>query len=294
MLPVLFLVMVLVGVALIPLMIFSGDVVTAGASNGIYYGAELNGFNFVFDNTSTYQFPFVPTGDIRISSGFGYRYLYGKREYHNALDFPLNQGTPILASEDGEVEHAGPKGGYGNLVMINHEGSYQTRYAHLSSVAVTAGERVTRGQVIAYSGNTGRSTGPHLHYEVRYNGVAVDPSHFISLRPDIPNITRTETTYRVVSTNKIETALNDQLKGYSNVIVSRCKEQDINSLLVVALLNNLPLPAGEQGVTLEIARIKATLDQCPVTANPLMYLNRLQEKEHWWLKVLKEYTTIKE
>ena len=80
---------------------------------------------------------------------------------------------------------SGYNGGYGYQVLVNHGFGYKTRYAHLSKVLVKPGERVTRGQVIAETGNTGRSTGPHLHYEVRYNGMRVDPIHyfFMELSP---------------------------------------------------------------------------------------------------------------
>jgi murein DD-endopeptidase MepM/ murein hydrolase activator NlpD len=94
---------------------------------------------------------------------------------HAGLDFPAPIGTPITAAQAGRVVFAGTQGGYGRMVVIDHGDGWTSRYAHLSSVAVRAGDTVTRGQTIAASGNTGRSTGPHLHFELRKDGVAQDP-----------------------------------------------------------------------------------------------------------------------
>jgi murein DD-endopeptidase MepM/ murein hydrolase activator NlpD len=95
---------------------------------------------------------------------------------HNGLDFGVVVGTPIEATMDGKVIHAGWNDqGYGNLVIVEN-GSYRTYYAHLSSIPVSVGEMVTAGSTIGLSGNTGHSTGPHLHYEIRKNNVPIDPT----------------------------------------------------------------------------------------------------------------------
>jgi murein DD-endopeptidase MepM/ murein hydrolase activator NlpD len=117
----------------------------------------------------------------RIASGFGYRIdpIYKDRRLHAGLDFTAASGTPIYATADGVVRDAGfNTGGYGNRVLINHGFGYETTYSHMYKVKARVGERVKRGEVIGYIGNTGKSTGPHLHYEVHRNGVAVDPIYY--------------------------------------------------------------------------------------------------------------------
>ena len=116
-----------------------------------------------------------------ITSGFGYRIspFTGQREFHKGLDISGPVGTPIYAPADGKVVFTGRDGGYGITVIIDHGLGITTRYAHLSRYVVKKNQRVTRGEIIAYMGNTGRSTGPHLHYEVRLNGVPVNPLHYI-------------------------------------------------------------------------------------------------------------------
>jgi septal ring factor EnvC (AmiA/AmiB activator) len=117
----------------------------------------------------------------RIASGFGYRIdpIYKDRRLHAGLDFTAASGTPIYATADGVVRDAGfNTGGYGNRVLINHGFGYETTYSHMYKVKARVGERVKRGEVIGYIGNTGKSTGPHLHYEVHRNGIAVDPIYY--------------------------------------------------------------------------------------------------------------------
>ncbi|AOL93199.1 Murein DD-endopeptidase MepM, murein hydrolase activator NlpD [Porphyrobacter sp. LM 6] len=119
----------------------------------------------------------LPLGGARLTSGFGYRFhpLSGRYQPHAGVDLAAPTGTPVIATADGVVDVAGWSGGYGLLVAVNHGGAVETRYGHLSGVAVAPGESVKKGQVIGYVGSTGRSTGPHLHYEVREGQVAVDP-----------------------------------------------------------------------------------------------------------------------
>ena len=95
---------------------------------------------------------------------------------HNGLDFGIVVGTPIKTTMDGNVIYAGPNDqGYGNLVIVEN-GAYRTYYAHLSSIPVAVGDKVTAGSIIGLSGNTGHSTGPHLHYEIRQNNIPIDPT----------------------------------------------------------------------------------------------------------------------
>jgi murein DD-endopeptidase MepM/ murein hydrolase activator NlpD len=116
-----------------------------------------------------------------ISSQFGYRQspFTGKREFHKGLDIANRIGTPIIATADGVVSYSGKKGMMGNLVVIDHGHGLLTRYGHIDKVEVKVGALVKRGQIIARMGNTGRSTGPHVHYEVRLNGMPVNPSKYI-------------------------------------------------------------------------------------------------------------------
>jgi murein DD-endopeptidase MepM/ murein hydrolase activator NlpD len=117
----------------------------------------------------------------RIASGFGMRIdpVYGTPKMHKGLDFTAPQGTPIYATGDGLVSTAGySEGGYGNHVIISHGYGYQTLYGHMVRLKVSGGQKVKRGEVIGWVGSTGKSTGPHCHYEVHINGEAVDPVYF--------------------------------------------------------------------------------------------------------------------
>lgn len=123
-----------------------------------------------------------PTDNMALTSRFGTRSdpFTGRRARHNGIDVPNPVGTPIYATADGIVGRAQWVGGYGNYVEINHGNEMQTRYGHMSARAVEPGATVRRGQIIGYVGSTGRSTGPHLHYEVRIAGVPVNPLPFIA------------------------------------------------------------------------------------------------------------------
>lgn len=125
--------------------------------------------------------PVANTDLKRIASGFGYRIhpIYKIAKMHAGLDFSAEIGTEIYATGDGVIEAVDSKlSGYGHHVVIQHGYGYETLYAHMSKVSVRPGEKVTRGQVIGYVGNTGTSTGPHLHYEVIKNGTKVDPAFY--------------------------------------------------------------------------------------------------------------------
>jgi len=127
--------------------------------------------------------PFArPVGDnVRFTSGFGPR--WGRMHY--GADFAATPGTPIYATADGVVTFAGWQSGYGRLVKIQHEFGIETRYAHQSRIRVKVGQRVSRGDRIGDIGSSGRSTGPHLHYEVRIGGKAVNPMNFIKAARDV-------------------------------------------------------------------------------------------------------------
>ena len=116
----------------------------------------------------------------RIASGFGMRIhpIYGIAKMHNGLDFTAPQGTPIYATGDGVIKEAGAGTGTGNHVIINHGYGYETEYMHMVRIKTRTGKRVKRGEIIGWVGNTGASTGPHVHYEVHINGSPVDPVYF--------------------------------------------------------------------------------------------------------------------
>ncbi len=120
-------------------------------------------------------------GEAQITSEFGYRILQGVREFHEGVDLNAWYGTPVKATKDGVVTFAGWRGGLGWTVEIKHEEGFVTIYGHNSRLLVKKGAEVKAGDVIARSGSTGRSTGPHVHYEIRLNGKPVDPTKYIGL-----------------------------------------------------------------------------------------------------------------
>ena len=117
----------------------------------------------------------------RFHPRFGMRVhpIFSDWRFHHGLDLTANTGTPVYASGDGLVTHVKYSGGYGNVIFINHGFGFETRYAHLSRFKVSEGQKVKRGEVIGHVGNSGNSTGPHLHYEVLYEGKWVNPIHFL-------------------------------------------------------------------------------------------------------------------
>ena len=116
----------------------------------------------------------------RTASGYGYRIhpIYQTRIFHDGMDFSCDIGTPVYATADGVVKNARWERGYGYIVTIDHGYGYETRYAHLKSFNVKSGQKVVRGETIALSGNTGRSSGPHVHYEVLQRGRPVNPANY--------------------------------------------------------------------------------------------------------------------
>jgi murein DD-endopeptidase MepM/ murein hydrolase activator NlpD len=128
-----------------------------------------------------------PANVLMLSSSFGYRSdpFTGAGAMHAGLDFPGPMGTPILAAAPGRVVYVGQKSGYGNVVEVDHGQGILTRYAHLSGFTSRVGAQVAAGEQIAKMGSTGRSTGSHLHFEVRLNGVAVNPRRFLEAKADV-------------------------------------------------------------------------------------------------------------
>ena len=135
----------------------------------------------------SYKYGSAPSGKFawpvaaRIISGYGYRYhpIFGYNRFHSGIDLAAPYGTLVKAADGGQVVQAGYFGGYGYSVMLYHGGGFATWYAHLSSINVSMGQFVQRGQVIGLVGSTGWTTGPHLHFEVRINGAPQDPRAYL-------------------------------------------------------------------------------------------------------------------
>ena len=119
----------------------------------------------------------TPVEAARMTSGFGMRRhpILGYNRMHQGIDFGAGSGTPVFAAGDGVVQHAGWKGGYGKQIQVKHNGQWATSYSHLRGFTVRPGQQVRQGQVIGYVGSTGRSTGPHLHYEILLKGGRINP-----------------------------------------------------------------------------------------------------------------------
>lgn len=120
----------------------------------------------------------LPVSGARLTSGYGSRIhpLTGRRSNHHGLDLAVATGTPVLATSGGRVVVAGWSGGYGLLVTVDHGDGVETRYGHLSAVSVRSGDIIEDGELVGLAGSTGRTTGPHVHYEIRVDGYSVDPA----------------------------------------------------------------------------------------------------------------------
>ena len=127
----------------------------------------------------------APTGSFRwptsgsITSRYGYRNIFGGKSFHGGVDIANSYGTDIVAADGGTVIHAGWMGSFGYLVQIDHGNGYVTYYGHNSKILVSVGDKVYKGQHIAEMGSTGRSTGNHCHFEVRYNGERQNPMNYL-------------------------------------------------------------------------------------------------------------------
>ena len=126
-------------------------------------------------STGSYQWPIYG----RITSYFGGRYIFGSYSYHSGIDISASYGAAVCAADGGTVTYAGYRGSYGNLVVITHDNGTQTYYGHNSSLTVSVGQKVYKGQQVARAGSTGRSTGVHCHFEVRVNGTSVNPLSYL-------------------------------------------------------------------------------------------------------------------
>lgn len=147
---------------------------------------QNNGFESLFKYIKEQQNILASTPAIRPATGwttsrFGYRIspFTGRREFHKGFDIANRKGTPIISTANGTVTFAGKKGAFGNVVVIDHGHGMVTRYAHTEKMLVKRNDKVKRGDTIALIGNTGRSTGNHVHYEVHLNGIPINPEKYI-------------------------------------------------------------------------------------------------------------------
>ena len=147
---------------------------------------ELESYNSMFNSVRDHSDNLKIVPSIRpvqegyMGSGFGYREdpFNGKVRFHYGLDFAINTGTKIYSPAEGKVKFAGTQGGFGKVIKIDHGNGYRTIYAHLSKIKVKGGQQLQRGELIAMSGNSGRSAGPHLHYEVHQYGAPQNPMEY--------------------------------------------------------------------------------------------------------------------
>lgn len=169
-------------------------IVTPGGYEGHEDETRVNAILRGLDQVALYRLAALKTpfaipvkGAYRQTSGFGHRTdpITGGKRMHRGTDFAGPRGLPIIATADGTVVFAGRQSGYGNIIKISHENNTETFYAHLSKIRVKKGERVSRGDHIGDMGSTGRSTGTHLHYEVRIDGKPVNAMRFIKAARDV-------------------------------------------------------------------------------------------------------------
>ena len=146
----------------------------------------LGNINDLPDDKKKLMLNIIPSGsplkrELYVTSPFGVRVhpISGARKEHHGIDLRVDIGDGVFSPAIGRVSFAGVRGGYGNTVIVDHMYGFQTLYGHLSKLHVQAGEIVGKGKLLAEGGNSGSSTGPHLHYEIRYNGIPIDPKNFI-------------------------------------------------------------------------------------------------------------------
>ncbi|MGE4283052.1 MAG: M23 family metallopeptidase [Clostridia bacterium] len=299
-----------------------------------YYGVESGYGEFIINGDGIFLFPLSNNGTVNITSGFGMRLHPVTQIYklHTGIDLPCSSGTPVLASSDGVVKQAGDGGGYGNLIIIEHANQTETYYAHLSSFAVRTNQSIRKGQVIGYSGNTGWSTGPHLHFEVRVDGAPLDPSTYIGLSPNVPDVLPEELTFRAVNKNALKNWLNTERNSlladepYITEILDAAKSYNVDPLIMFAITGQ------EQGFVPRTTSNAATIANNPFNVyhswyeyntditnasriaagtivnlsqdnpdgvHPLLWINLREgrggyaEDQNWWVGVSRLYNQLK-
>lgn len=146
------------------------------------YGMEELQSEFSTNNDARQHFFIMPSSGNKISSKFGLREhpIDNALRHHDGIDIAVPEGSPVKAAKAGEVIFSGERSGYGNTVVIRHANNYTSLYAHNADLMVKKGDMVQQGDIISLSGNTGKSTGPHLHFEIRKDGQPVDPEKMIN------------------------------------------------------------------------------------------------------------------
>ncbi|MEO6290138.1 MAG: M23 family metallopeptidase, partial [Ginsengibacter sp.] len=157
------------------------------AESGILSTEEISDFYDGYLNRIIYNLSYTPLGlpfPGTITSSFGHRenpFGGDNIETHKGLDIKGPSGSPVKAMAKGNVAFAGPRGGFGNCIILKHGNGFETLYGHLSKITVSLGQKIDIGQQIGKIGSTGRSTGPHLHYEIHRNGEKINPQSFLTL-----------------------------------------------------------------------------------------------------------------
>lgn len=207
----------------------------------MYSGVEAGTGKMKLSGTGVLSWP--SSGPVNVTSGFGMRFHPVLQIYrmHEGIDIACDTSMQVLAAADGVVDFAGTADGYGNLLILRHNSGISTRYAHLSEMKVVVGQSVKRGQVIAVPGNTGTSTGVHLHFETLQEGAPVDPAIMLGLVPDVPEIRFTELKYREIDRNKLMSYLSQKNSyfvtspRYVDAIIQAGKSRDLNPLLLFSI-----------------------------------------------------------
>jgi murein DD-endopeptidase MepM/ murein hydrolase activator NlpD len=216
--------------------------------NDYYFGVELGIGNYVITPGAKYIYP-IKTSYIRVCSGYGMRLHPVHKVYkmHTGIDLDCSQETPILAAGAGTVTVAKERGGYGNLIVIEHDDGFQTYYAHLLRFLVEPGDEVNKGTVIALSGGdpnvpgAGTSTGPHLHFEVRQDYSPLDPAPYIGLVPNIDTQQAEHLQFKSGNTEKLKNHLRDDknsvLAGdsYFNKVMETAEKYNLHPALLFAI-----------------------------------------------------------
>lgn len=243
-LPILFAILIFCLILLFPVYMFSLPAIydSINNSNLSYGNAESSGaMAYKIGENANFRSP-LGVSKLNISSGYGTRVhpITGKTTQHDGIDIACDEGTEIRAVMAGKVKLARNVDGYGNFIEIDHGNGLETCYAHLSQIIVKEGENVKKDSLIAYSGNTGASTGAHLHFEVRQNAIPQDPTSYLDLQVDVPDVLPEELKYIEINKDKLRSFLNSRnsmLAGepYFSAILDVSKKFDVNPLLMFAI-----------------------------------------------------------
>ncbi len=242
--PVILFLFILLIAALTPLFIFGGNNIynyPTGSSSVPLSSQSSSWLGYDSSVNSRLKSP-LDLKNWYIGSGFGMRMhpVYKTQKMHNGVDVACEIGTHVIAAGRGTVEFAGWSTGYGNLIILKHDGDLRTYYAHLSTLLVSVGETAEQGEFIALSGNTGVSTGPHLHFEVRTGNTPVNPVDYLPVKMAIPNVLPDELKYTNIDTGKLKAYLNKRNslladEPYFSTIIDTSEKYDLNVALMFAI-----------------------------------------------------------